>query len=296
MPSEVNVMSTPVIGTMLHDLEVAAPADATSLMVVLRRVRRGLSCWLDQRLQGPLAQRAVPLAAQWVASLAQAVQSTAPGQLRARLVDAVQQGRALQGMLGEAFAQDDVMRAAVRLLMCLADLETDAAALQAWLDPLTGLPGRRALLQRLRAELGRLRRDGDRCAVAMLDLDRFKPVNDQHGHLVGDRYLAAFAQALNSRLRSCDGAFRYGGDEFLLCLPQATEHQARSVVKRLRRDLAERPLLQSRGQALFAAFSAGVAALDPDKPLGQSLAEADARLYAAKRAAVRAMRAMVSAA
>lgn len=252
---------------------------------VLRHVRRSLSHWLDGVLEANALSRPVALPAPVAQGLAQALQAASHGSsLLPGLADALQQAQALQRMSTGATPPRTLVREGLGLLMRLADLESDWAAQQAWLDPLTGLPGRRALLQRLQSELSRLRRQGDDCCVALIDLDRFKPVNDQFGHLVGDRYLAAFAGALSSSLRSYDAAFRYGGDEFVLCLPQASEQEARGVVERLRRGLAAKPLVKAEGRELYAAFSAGVAALDAHKSLGQVLGEADSRLYAAKRA------------
>ena len=252
---------------------------------VLRHVRRSLSHWLEGVLEANPMARPALLPGQVEQWLAQALQAASHGSsLQPGLADALQQAHALQRMSAGATPSRTLVREGLGLLMRVSDLESDWAAQQAWLDPLTGLPGRRALLQRLQSELSRLRRQGDHCCVALLDLDQFKPVNDQFGHLVGDRYLAAFAGALSARLRSYDAAFRYGGDEFVLCLPQASEQEARGVIERLRRDIGEKPLVNTQGRDLFAAFSAGVAALDPHKSLGQILGEADSRLYAAKRA------------
>ncbi len=252
----------------------------------LRKIRRCVEHWLDGVLRSAPSLPVPRLPQDVEQGLVEALQAAGQASsLRPGLDDALQHARALRDMRA---AVTELGREAVGLLTRLADLESDWAAQQAWLDPLTGLPGRRALQQRLQSEISRLRRQGDRCALALLDLDRFKPVNDRHGHLVGDRYLAAFAAALSSRLRSYDAAFRYGGDEFVLCLPQASEQEARSVVERLRAALAHKPLLSADGRELFASFSAGVAALAADKTLGQVMGEADARLYAAKREAARA--------
>lgn len=261
------------------EAQVALPAGT------LRHVRRGLAQWLDGVIEAPAMGRPDPLPTDVAGGLAEALQAASGhgSSLQSGLADALQRAQALQRMSAGATPTQTLVREGLGLLMHVSDLESDWSAQQAWLDPLTGLPGRRALQQRLQSELSRLRRQGDNCSLALLDLDHFKPVNDEFGHLVGDRYLAAFASALNARLRSYDAAFRYGGDEFVLCLPQASEHQARSVVDRLRVGLAEKPLMQTHGRDLYAAFSAGVAALDADKSLGQTLGEADARLYAAKR-------------
>ncbi|WP_018914043.1 GGDEF domain-containing protein [Thiomonas sp. FB-6] len=276
-------------GRVAAQARPAGPADrAPELQLpsgVLRHVRRGLSHWLEGVLEANAMARPAALPAQVPQGLDQALQAAGhDSSLQPALADALQQAHALQRMSAGAIPARTLVREGLGLLMRVADLESDWAAQQAWLDPLTGLPGRRALLQRLQAELSRLRRQGDHCCVVLLDLDQFKPVNDEFGHLVGDRYLAAFAGALSARLRSYDAAFRYGGDEFVLCLPQASEQEARGVIERLRLGIAEKPLVQAGGRDLFAAFSAGVAALDAHKSLGQTLGEADSRLYAAKRA------------
>lgn len=274
----------------VQDPEALEPAAGALPARGLRQVRQGLSQWLEAVLQGSAAREGVPAATGWLAQLAQVAQSVGVASaLRPLLAEALQQGQALLRLGAPVASRSALVRDSMCLLMRLADLEADWAVQQAWLDPLTGLPGRRALQQRLHSELSRLRRDGERCAVALLDLDRFKPVNDKHGHLVGDRYLASFASMLSARLRSHDGAYRFGGDEFVLCLPHATGQQAAAVVDRLRRAMAERPLLQCDGRDLFASFSAGVAELDAARSLGEVLGEADSRLYAAKRASARSM-------
>jgi diguanylate cyclase (GGDEF)-like protein len=100
------------------------------------------------------------------------------------------------------------------------------------LDPLTDLYNRRHLFARLEAELGRVRR-GHPLALVMLDLDGFKQVNDREGHQRGDVLLQAIAEALRKTTRETDVAGRYGGDEFLVILPDTDAEQARRVAERL---------------------------------------------------------------
>ncbi len=183
---------------------------------------------------------------------------------------------------------DAIVGGGLASLQQLAEIEVELTQQRAGLDPLTCLPGRRALQQRLLAEHARVRRHAHSCVLALIDLDQFKLVNDRYGHLTGDRYLGAFATVLQAELRPYDAAFRYGGDEFVICLPQTTVEQASTVVERIRNRLQREPLLHVQSQALFARFSAGIAALDPGATITQILCEADSFLYAAKSRPARA--------
>jgi diguanylate cyclase (GGDEF)-like protein len=101
-------------------------------------------------------------------------------------------------------------------------------------DPLTRLLNRRAFMNRLDSEVARAQRYNRPLGLVITDLDRFKQLNDRHGHAAGDEALVAFANALAESLRKPDDAFRIGGDEFAVVLAEATEHDARFVVERVR--------------------------------------------------------------
>lgn len=101
-------------------------------------------------------------------------------------------------------------------------------------DHLTGLANLRYLEHRLAQEMERCRRHGSDAALIMLDVDHFKRVNDEHGHDVGNHVLRGIADELRSRLRSCDVAGRWGGEEFLLLLTSETVEGARVLAERLR--------------------------------------------------------------
>jgi diguanylate cyclase (GGDEF)-like protein len=105
--------------------------------------------------------------------------------------------------------------------------------LQAATDPLTGLANRR----RLQVEVGRTRDSSDAYAVVLADLDRFKDLNDTYGHEVGDRALRVFAGVVKEAVRERDLACRYGGEEFVLLLPQCSIEHANAVVERIRAEL-----------------------------------------------------------
>src|SRR5919107_6424718 len=101
-------------------------------------------------------------------------------------------------------------------------------------DPLTGLSNRRALEEMLPREMARARRSGAPLCVAIIDIDHFKVYNDTHGHLAGDEMLRACARAWDSALRGEDTIVRFGGEEFLVVLPDTGLEQAAEIVERLR--------------------------------------------------------------
>ena len=138
-------------------------------------------------------------------------------------------------------------------------------------DPLTGLPNRRALGEMLPRELARARRARSPLCVAIVDIDHFKAYNDSHGHLAGDEVLREAAMAWDGALRAEDAIVRFGGEEFLVLLPDTTIDQACEVVERLR---AATPREQT--------CSAGLAAWDFVESADDLLGRADAALYLAK--------------
>lgn len=154
---------------------------------------------------------------------------------------------------------------------------------QALHDPLTGLFNRRYLVEFFQREQARALRERTSLALAMIDLDHFKRLNDSHGHLVGDEVLQAVAQHLQGNLRSTDAVFRIGGEEFLLILPDVELAEAVSRVDCLRAQLAACDL-PTRAGALRVTLSAGVA-LWPSHghTLEELMQSADRALYQAKR-------------
>lgn len=152
-------------------------------------------------------------------------------------------------------------------------------------DPLTGLANHRHLHERLDQEVARAARHGHPLAVAMLDLNDFKRHNDTHGHQAGDALLRAIAAALRAESRAEDVAGRYGGDEFMLILPETTGEEAHALLARVRRRLAAGPGPLGGGDGTPVTTSYGVAACPADATDAHALiALADAALYADKRA------------
>jgi diguanylate cyclase len=149
------------------------------------------------------------------------------------------------------------------------------------LDPLTGTPSRIGMLSSLREQMEFVRR-GHVCGVAMMDLDHFKAVNDNYGHLVGDKVLIGFARYIMAHLRPYDKVFRYGGEEFLICLPDTDLQTSCDIVSRLTEELASLPF-DAEGKDIFhVTISSGLTLLDADIPVERSIDRADKALYAAK--------------
>jgi diguanylate cyclase (GGDEF)-like protein len=150
-------------------------------------------------------------------------------------------------------------------------------------DPLTGLPNRRATAERFHSELARAVRHDRGFALLVVDVDHFKQVNDDHGHLTGDALLEHVAKRVGTAKRGEDLLGRVGGDEFvLLMIDPATDHAAEAA-RRICAQVANAPLLHG-GLQLDATLSGGLALFPGDGNTWDALfATADARLYEAKR-------------
>ena len=149
-------------------------------------------------------------------------------------------------------------------------------------DPLTGLPNRRAAEERLQKERARIPRDGIGFALALVDLDHFKMVNDRFGHAVGDEVLKAVARRFESGMREGDWVARWGGEEFLFVLHGSTVEEAAGVMERLAGQARATPIQTSVGDIALS-FSAGVAAFGThDSEILPMLEKIDHALYRAK--------------
>lgn len=151
-------------------------------------------------------------------------------------------------------------------------------------DPLTGVFNRRFLDATVPDILRLDQRRGDPSGLLLLDIDRFKALNDQHGHLVGDEALRHVAKLLQQTLRQHDCVIRYGGEEFLLLLPGAGAPAARALAEQVLAQLAGQPLPLPDGRTLTLGATIGVAVSPADGRTWQALlARADERMYAGKR-------------
>lgn len=158
-------------------------------------------------------------------------------------------------------------------------------------DFLTGWHNRRYLNARLKEELARAQRQGTNLTCLVIDLDRFKQINDQHGHLAGDAALREAAVRVNAHIRGSDAAARFGGDEFVVLAPGISAAQAAALAERIREAVCSVPLEVVPGVKLTLTVSIGVAGItlardetDLKEAAERLLTDADAALYRAKQA------------
>ena len=177
--------------------------------------------------------------------------------------------RSLADLAGEAILSSKLVRK-LRLLS-----ETDA---------LTGLANHRKLREALKQEEARARRYKSPFAVVMIDVDGFKLLNDAYGHPAGDSVLTQMARLLEKQTRATDVVARYGGDEFLLLLPETTAAEAGALAEKLRRAVSEAPYVTKEGERIPLHMSIGIAGYPEDQTdVNALIATADANLYASKR-------------
>ncbi len=161
----------------------------------------------------------------------------------------------------------------------LAQLQSDAG-----MDFLTDLPNRRAFEKRLDEFMDMARRYGKPFSLVIVDIDHFKQINDQFGHLAGDRILRAIARVLSEHMRTSDFIARFGGEEFVAILPETTITQARALAEKLRTKV-ERAVFRYEGTAINVTISAGVSESVVESDTQDRLfGRADAALYRAKKA------------
>jgi len=148
-------------------------------------------------------------------------------------------------------------------------------------DPLTGALNRRGFDKACQRELARARRSGSPLALAHIDLDNFKRLNDTFGHLVGDKALIRLVDILHRSMRPSDVLCRFGGEEFILMLPETDLARAYAAMSRFLRDFSAQAV---PGTDCVMTFSAGVVVPEHDESVEEAIARADAATYAAKHA------------
>jgi diguanylate cyclase (GGDEF)-like protein len=152
----------------------------------------------------------------------------------------------------------------------------------AYHDALTGLPNRRLLLDRLHQAIAQASRHKKRVALVFFDVDGFKVINDKLGHIKGDQLLKGLAQRLSACLRTADTACRYGGDEFIVMIPEIEGEQSAAVVEQKIRDRLAAPYLVD-GTMITVTLSFGTAVYPVDAKDHRDLIKlADAAMYSAK--------------
>jgi len=177
---------------------------------------------------------------------------------------------------------DNFSNALMRLRLEIGSLKSELEVLLYNRDPLTMTVNRINMLPLLREQQELSKRNTQNCCIAMLDIDFFKKVNDKYGHPVGDKVLTILAHYLIENLRPYDKIFRYGGEEFLLCMPQVDLSQAFNMVDRLRDGVANTAFNVGLNQPIHITVSCGIALLDPTVTIEQSIDHSDKALYLAK--------------
>jgi len=253
---EVQVARSPVedwsrVSSAAFDLEVAAPFWYRSWVIALCALGLAGLAWLGYRL-------------------ALARQRRQQRQLQAVVEARTHELRAKNAALEQAGRERDTL---------VAQLAWQAAH-----DALTGLPNRRAGDGQLEQAVAVALAAGEPLAVALLDVDHFKQINDRHGHAIGDQVLQAVAAVLAGLAaeRGCFAA-RHGGEEFLLCMPQLELARAVPLLEQLRQRVAAIGVPGADGEVVRCTCSIGVAVLEPGQAVHGLLARADARLLRAKQ-------------
>jgi diguanylate cyclase len=204
----------------------------------------------------------------------------APAALQTTVADLRTDTGRMRSLTGELAARlEDSTREVAQLTESL-----QRARREAQLDPLTGLKNRRGFeqaTQQLQAELG----DLHGTALLMADIDHFKEINDQHGHLLGDKVLSAVARVLESSIKGRDVAARLGGEEFGILLPNTSEAGALAVARQICATVARGRIKHSGGKRAIGevTVSIGLAVAQKGEPLEKLMERADAALYTAKR-------------
>jgi diguanylate cyclase len=154
---------------------------------------------------------------------------------------------------------------------------------KALIDPLTGLPNRAAWSERLDHEINQWQQHGNTLLLAMLDLDHFKRINDNYGHLAGDKVLKIIANVLRKRLRGTDFIARFGGEEFVLLMPDTVPTAGAKLLEKLRASIEACPF-HFKGEPVTITISMGLTAFKPGEHSDLVLKRADQALYRAKHA------------
>jgi diguanylate cyclase (GGDEF)-like protein len=211
---------------------------------------------------------------------------------RYNLIGSINLGSADPERYTRSHAADFLAHLGVIASFCVENAVNRARLLRSgFTDVLTGWHNRRYLQVRLTEELARTQRDRGHLVCLMLDADHFKQINDTWGHVAGDAVLRELANRIESQVRASDVAARFGGEEFIVLLPNTDNMSGVKLAERIRRAIAASPFVLPTGDEVTVTVSIGIAGIQPDaditdlKTVGDSLiARADVALYRAKSA------------
>lgn len=161
-------------------------------------------------------------------------------------------------------------------------IQFEDVQLEAKTDDLTGLNNRRQLMNELQEELDRSSRYDHELSLMMIDLDRFKLINDSHGHVVGDEVLRQVGEILQEETRSVDILGRYGGEEFIVATPEVSPEGARELAERIRHRLSQTEFTDNEGNDFKVTCSIGLTSYDGSESVDDFIERADGALYEAK--------------
>jgi diguanylate cyclase (GGDEF)-like protein len=190
--------------------------------------------------------------------------------------------KADNGSVIHPFDYDNFSNALQRVQLEISALQRELNEMLYTRDALTGAINRVNMLPILREQHAMVKRHLQACCLVMLDLDHFKKVNDQYGHLSGDYVLAWVSRFIVDHLRAYDKIFRVGGEEFLLCLQDTDTHKAFEIIDRLRGKIASSQIQIDEHKAINITISFGIAAIEMDISIEQAIEHADNALYNAK--------------
>ncbi len=202
-----------------------------------------------------------------------------------RILPRIDSSNALLGLIASSVDISSIKQAEELLTHSVKDLEKEVARRTEQLeqlmltDPLTGIGNRRLLTKRLEEEVVRARRYRRPLTVVFLDIDHFKRINDTYGHTAGDEALVRVAESLKNALRECDLLGRFGGEEFVLLLPETRIDEALLVAERMRNDISQMCITPIEG---VLTISAGLAELADNETGDALLGRSDKALYRAK--------------
>lgn len=179
---------------------------------------------------------------------------------------------------------DQFMDLAIRFKLEVRSLQAEIISKVCDVDHLTGARNRNSMHHKLREEHDRTLRNGHPCCLCMMDIDHFKQVNDKYGHLAGDSVLHTVVLFFSKKLRRYDSIFRFGGEEFLFCLPSTEAQEAFAIMERLRAELAALPIELKEHGSISVTASFGIAVMHPDESVEDSIEKADHALLCAKSA------------